>query len=780
MRIGLRRQLLELFEIRSGEGLTIGLLLLYSSFSGIVVGFFFTVANGAFLSRLDLSQLRFYLPFAYMASGIVASLAAALFATAERRLSLATLLLGNTAGLLLVVGSFAVGFKTTSGDLLSIASFVAVVPILTLLDLGFWGLAGRLLDLEQSKRLLGIISSGEVLSAALSFLAVPLLYRAGFDAVLLLALATAALLATLLLLPIIFARHQECLRTGGETLAEPAEPAEPGTTGTETTHQNQSTRRYLRLMTGATLLFILTQYFVDYSFLTEIRQAIPQQAELTRFLGWFFFATKTLELIVKTIGLGRLLRHLGLLAGLIILPLALLVPIGGGAIHGWFGGEVWMTVYLVMAKWLELALRKAVFDPSFKVLYQPLPLAERLRTQTRIEALVRQIGLFAAGGLLALLARSPILGGLEPRLMIMASLLSAWLAVSLALFREYRERLLEALDRQPSQLLKAPLETLREQLEAAQRNELKLVLNVLQRAEPDFFERSLAELLRSPKAASRTEAVERVIELRLVHFRERIERLEVAESEADLRQLAAAALRILDQTERSSNTLEKVTRLAASRRPADRQLAAQALLKTLDSAPQKLLFELLADRDSATRRLALLAAGRDRRSEFWPTLVQQLEAGQFSQSATAALIRIGEDTLPVLEAGLRRCKNDQQTVLRILRTCGGIDSAAAGKLLFEYIDHPLWGVRQQVLRALSSRGFRATSGQRNIVLQQLDEVIDRIAWYLASDLDLRSVRPDPSLLEAIAEQLVQDRQTLYLLLGLVCDPRAIRLMRDHL
>ncbi len=317
-------------------------------------------------------------------------------------------------------------------------------------------MAGGLLDLEQSKRLLGVVSSGEVLLAALSFLAVPLLFDAGFGAVLLLTLATAALLATLLLLPVIFACHRQRLEDSGETLAERSAD-EP-----DAAVQNSAARRYLALMTAVTLLFILTQYFVDYSFLTEIRQTIPQRGELTRFLGWFFFATKTLELIVKTVGLGRLLRHLGL---------------------------------------------------------------------------------FGAGGLLALLARSPILGGLGPRLMIMASLLCAWLAASLALFSEYREHLLEALDRQTSQLLNSPLETIRNQLAGAERDELRLVLNVLQRVEPEFFNRSLAELLRSPKLASRSEAVERVIELRLL--RAGIERFEAAESDLQLRQRAAEALRIL-------------------------------------------------------------------------------------------------------------------------------------------------------------------------------------------------------------------------------------------
>src|SRR5262249_2542176 len=100
-------------------------------------------------------------------------LTVALFSALERRLGLGALLAGNLLFLLLTVGGFRLGFVATDSRWLSLLAFVWIDPLATLLDLGFWGLAGRLLDLQQAKRVFGLVASGQSLSQLGSFFLVP-------------------------------------------------------------------------------------------------------------------------------------------------------------------------------------------------------------------------------------------------------------------------------------------------------------------------------------------------------------------------------------------------------------------------------------------------------------------------------------------------------------------------------------------------------------------------------------------------------------------------------
>ena len=56
--------------------------------------------------------------------------------------------------------------------------FVAVGPMFNLVRLGYWGLAGRLFDLRQAKRLFGLVGAGEELSTIVALFSTPLLIRA--------------------------------------------------------------------------------------------------------------------------------------------------------------------------------------------------------------------------------------------------------------------------------------------------------------------------------------------------------------------------------------------------------------------------------------------------------------------------------------------------------------------------------------------------------------------------------------------------------------------------
>src|SRR5205085_6243572 len=71
--------------------------------------------------------------------------------------------------------------------------FVAVGPMFNLVGLGYWGLAGRLFDLRQAKRLFGMVGAGEELSTIIALFSTGLLIRLIGDPTHLVLLAAAGL-----------------------------------------------------------------------------------------------------------------------------------------------------------------------------------------------------------------------------------------------------------------------------------------------------------------------------------------------------------------------------------------------------------------------------------------------------------------------------------------------------------------------------------------------------------------------------------------------------------
>jgi ATP:ADP antiporter, AAA family len=286
----LRDFLFRTFDLRPGEGRPTLFLLAQSLCNGIFIAFFFAFANASFLSHYPASRL----PYAYIASGVVGSLAVWLFSHFQRKVSFRRLLIGNLIILLAAVCAFRLGFGLGDPRWMSLLVFVCVDPLLTLLDLGFWGLAGRTYDLQQGKRLFGLVSSGEVVAEILGFF----LSRGPADLLLL----AAAGLALCLLVVLAGAQGLPGGADAGKALPVPAERPEAPPDG--------SLRdRYFVLVSLLAVCLVFTLYFVDFGFLSSTRATFHNEEALAIFLGVFWGATKVVELVMKTFLSGRLIRQ---------------------------------------------------------------------------------------------------------------------------------------------------------------------------------------------------------------------------------------------------------------------------------------------------------------------------------------------------------------------------------------------------------------------------------------------------------------------------------------
>ncbi len=751
------------FNIRHGEGLPIFYLLTLSLFTGIFVAFYLSAANASFLSNFEID----FLPWAYIISGLVGNVAVAVFSYLQKRVPFTRLLVGNVLFLFALLITFRTSLLVTDSRWISFLMFIWIDPMLTLLDLGYWGLAGRLFDLQQGKRLFGLVSSGEVVTAVLGFFLVPFC-----DYSILLVIAAFGLgLYVFAMMPAVRHFRERLLATSAPA---PRRDGDEQVAGTDN-------NRYFMLISIVTVLVILALYFVDFVFLRNASQRYVTETSLASFLAIFFAITRLTELVAKTLLSGRLIGQFGLIFGLLALPVSVMV-FGLAAAATWIFGSAgtWFFVFVALGKLLEFVLRKSIFDPSFKVLFQPVDERQRFAMQTRAEGSVRQVGLLLAGAALVMISFFDAMD-VEHVVYLQIFVALGCTAVTVLLFREYRSKLLEALSRHTgARLLESPVQIIRRVLLDARAQPAGYTLNVLGRVEPVLFVQFLEELATSEDPAVRQVALQRIHAFRLFGFLDTVSRQAADDPDRDVRQAAAELVGELREVKAFLAAPDRVVALASSERADDRVLAALAFVYEPRIAPPEALFELLWDSTTRVRRVALIAAGQSRHEAVWPRLIEQLGSGLFSEASASALITIGSPVLDALDSAFRRFEEQPEAMLRILRIYERIDDDKAGKLLFDQIDHPNRDVRQQALESLSVCGYQAQDGQVRVVRYQIEKALDHLSWYLAAQLDIGLEAWADDLARALEGQILQERQSLLLLLGLICDPEAIRLMRDSL
>ncbi len=768
MRIG--RRLATLLPVEAHEWIAVRLLIAYSVGIGIFGAFYFSLANARFLAAFPRDQV----PLAYVAGGVLGYAVMRFYRRLAGRVAFTRLLYSTLLVQFLVLCLFAffrllstafrAGLEQNWG---TFAMFMAIGPMLGLMDHGFWGLADRLFDLQQGKRLNGLIASGEALSAVVALVLVPFL-MADFSEYFLV-LAAAGVAGCALVLRSMSRRFPAQLE--GEKTGDPAAP--------EGTAEEAGAGGYFWLIALVMALFVLTHYFVDFAFLSSIKhQAKDDPVRIGSFIGVFFAAVRLAELVGKLKLSSWLVQSYGLAAGLFILPAAVLLCAVPAVLVGLVAGTeaLLFFVLVLLAKLLTLVLRRAVFEPSFKVLYQPLPTAHRFRVRTRVDGEIRYAVTVLSG--LALLAFAAAEDSATLVVVLVVGILFAWVAASKPLLEKYRSRLEASLRALPkTSIVDAPEEILRARLLSATPLEASFSLNVLEHLDPVLYRDLVRTLLSAETPSLRMEALGRVASQRLFEARGDVARLQdTAETTwEEVRQAFEALERSAERP--SAELLQQMVRSKSAKK---RRSAAWHLARGDGPDTSDLMQRLLRDSDPRVRQAAIVAAGRLGRPEFWLRIIDQLQDGEMARTVSSSLQEIGPPILDRLEVAFRRFSDSQVARMHILRVFERIGGEKASQQLFDKIDYPDHEVRRQTLRSLGVLGFRARESQVAAVKRQITETVDRLTWNVRAKLDLGGAKQAAELSVGLTREIGRQREALFLLLALICEPQAIRLMQRHI
>ncbi|MBL9099519.1 MAG: hypothetical protein JNL82_01110 [Myxococcales bacterium] len=288
--------------------------------------------------------------------------------------------------------------------------------LLALALVGFWTLAARCLDGEQSRRLYGLVGAGELLSALLAAVATaPLLRALGLAPMLaaafaLLLLATAAMRALARAYP-------------GDPGQGPAAPEGP---------TSAAQRRLMGACCAYQAGYNLAFFVVELAVFSALQRVHGDRSDaIAAWLGGIIVVRIVSSSAVRVLLTGRILTRLGLAVGLAAAPVLVVLGASLVAVTGAAGLSV--AVALLTA---ESAARHALGQPAFLAAQRPLPGPQRERTLVLVEAIVEPLSTGLAGALLLSLPATWLVDAVLLRLALPVGLV--WLLAAAAVARAHR------------------------------------------------------------------------------------------------------------------------------------------------------------------------------------------------------------------------------------------------------------------------------------------------------------------------------------------------------
>ena len=392
-----RRRLNKFLPYLPEESSRVWHLIIFSIAIGIFMSYYYSFANAYFLSTYNIR----YLPYAFTWAGIFGFVISAGYSYLLKKIKFTFVLLTAFGFVMLYFILLRLGFAFGFPDrILAIAAFIFISPMLGLNAIVFWGVAMRLFNLRQGKRLFGFLASGEVIASIFGFFSVPLIMKITSNSANLVIFSIIGVgLACLVLIKISLRYGKELNEPKSSIAAQNVQP------DNESTFQKIKANRYYRNIFILSALSMVGYVLVYFTYLGETRSYFVNSdaVYLSAFFGFFFGITKVLEFTVKTFFAGKLLQRYGLGFGLTVLPVGLFIFGVAATVALIFGLDersFFLIVPVSFSMLYYIILRKSIENPSINTLFQPLKGAEKLAIQAMADGKGRHLGAIAIGVIL--------------------------------------------------------------------------------------------------------------------------------------------------------------------------------------------------------------------------------------------------------------------------------------------------------------------------------------------------------------------------------------------
>ena len=360
-------------------------MILLSLALGIFVSYLLLFANALFISEIGTSQL----PMAYLISGVGGLFITWLFNKYEKKWGFskaATFFSVFIAVLIFLIWyAYVQNFHTYYVVFFSYAMYWISVNFTGLV---FWKIPSNIFNLEENKKYNGIISSGEGISAIISYLSVPLLLSLDFftrDKFLLISFFGILSFAGITFL----------LSRGIVVKVAPERKSETKDSGSS--DQKKLTKEpYFKLIFLSVLLAVVIQLVIDFCLMEVSANRMSDPLELAKYFSFIFGGMRVIELLLKSFVSKFLIKEYGVFISLTTMIFALgFTTIVG--ISSYFTGYLGLILIVAsLGKVFERSLYRSLHAPTINLLYQAYPIAKRSLTQNYADGFGKTAGQLVA------------------------------------------------------------------------------------------------------------------------------------------------------------------------------------------------------------------------------------------------------------------------------------------------------------------------------------------------------------------------------------------------
>ncbi len=773
-----------------GEEKQMWLLLGKGFFMGIFLASYQIGSETLFLKVLG----EAYLDKAFFTAGALGIVATGLFVTLQKRIRYSTLVVSNVFVIFLFIAGTRYAFElipyeTAEGEfsLLPFLLFVMIGPITAITLLGFWGVFGRMFDSRQSKRIIGGIDTGQLTATIIAFFSIPLITRLPFidntyDLLFVSALASFGILLFTIWIVRAF-NLDHIVKVGKDAKDAP-----------KVKFFDLLKDKYLRLLSLFLIFSMGASVFVDYTFYTATETMFPEEQKLSDFLSFFSAVVMIMSFLIQSFVNDIIIGRFGLKVALMTMPAILVLFTIGAIISGHiYGYEIKTEEFLlffmftVSAKAFTFSLKDALESPAFKLFFLPIDIRIRFDLQTRIEGVVSQFATLAAGAAqigLGLLVFFKLIH--YSYFIIALAGMIFWLAAKL--FDQYKVTLRRTLQKQKEELHGEgtrnehnTTNVLKDELKKKDPERVVHALKVFEKLDPVEFEFALLDQLNSRYPQVRRLAYQKLDDFLCFGALGIVTSESKTEGDEEAEKLAKHAVENLKEAADYELTDVSIRKLIRSTEYEDRMQGARLLSKISEDKHIVYILELLRDINPQVRSAAMATAGKVKRPEVWPVLIENLHLATYGNSAASALAYAGEIAFHNIDTSFYKTGQYKSTMIRIIQLLGKVGGRQATELLWKKIDYPDKKIVSEILKSLSYVGFEARDFQAARIKIILESAVGDVAWNIKTLQDIEVESPlDQSIIDAIIEENKINYDNIFMLLSMIYDAQNVLLVKENI
>lgn len=771
------RAILSLVNVKKKEEEKPALLLLgYGFFMGVFLATYRVVVETLFLNTMGE-----YLKEAFFISGLLGVVSTWLYMIMQKRISFARLTVFILTSVFVFIVFIFLNISSQSNQLFIFILYIMLAPVTSIMLLSFWGLFGRIFDIRQSKRIIGSIDAGQLIATILAFISVPFFIEYVSDVTDILIISVTSIAACFIFL--LFVNKQMKFSVFGNLDEGSSEVYRFGRFFKD---------NYAILLSVFIAISVICVTFVDYSFLKITEQQYPDQNSLAKFLSYIYLSIMIFTLVMQTFVNDRLISSYGLKIGLVIMPIVLgiftIAAILSGTFFGFTtasGSFIWFFLFIGLSKFFSNALRDSLENPTFKIFFMPLNINIRFDFQAKVEGVINETARLIAGGLIFVIGMLSFFELIHYSYFLIFIVIG-YFFVTGKLYNEYRNEVRKKLesheqDFEEYNIEMIELDTIIRDLVLVDNSSIKIfALKVIERIDQEKFRQLLSSLIEKEQKIVKKFALLKLNEFRNLSGVQNPNNIKIIEDTKKGKEAMANWLYKLLNASEQKPLVESLSTLIHSEEVDSKLEAINIIISNPEDETIPYLIELLNDANFSVQSAAITTAGKMKRNETFPFLIDKLSSTTYGDLAINALVEIGDEIIQHLDIIFQKTEQDPQTQLRIIKVYERIGSMNAKEILWSKIDYPDKKIVAQVLIALANSDFRADTYQNVRIKYVIESDISDIIWNLHALDKIPNNTLGRYLKKSIEEENQNHFRHIYMLLSMIFDKYSINLIRSNI